>query len=140
MGIRIQYTLLGGAEKAVALKCRALGLTEYVDNVLINTWGRQGEEWNYSLQSWNLGQHPWITFHGPGDQVERYQRTLGTRIKTVRGHVRVIRAVKEKKSTISSASICVLSRMRTDEELADCECLNTIALSWDILRDDETWK
>jgi hypothetical protein len=140
MDIRIQFTLLSDAATSRPLECRALGLTDYVDNVLVNTWGRQGEENNHSLQSWNLEHPPWTALHQPGEKVERYHTTLSSRTQALRGSVRVIRAKDEKKSTISLEKVRILSIMRSDEELKEDHCLRDNVLSWELLLQDKMWQ
>lgn len=140
LGLAIQFTALRGADTCMKNGYETLrsGLAGCTDNILVNTFGRQCLQSDRS-SFWNLDQPHWRELQSLDDGVQRYQTDVASSSSAIRGQVRVIHTIKEKPSLISSASLRNLSGMSTDQELAHCDFMLDIVLSWRELQTDSVW-
>lgn len=138
VGIRIRYSLLWGSDKFPELQRPLVQADSYVDNILVYTYG-DGEPEEQCPNLWGLDRPPWSTVLDQGDDVKQYQKVLSTRHSRNRGHVRVLRALRQRRHCVSSTEIRAVSLGHTDDELAWCHLLRRMALGWDVLHSDELW-
>lgn len=143
LGFKMEFIRLRGADEQQLVgepSCRSLGLREPFLMTLVNLpHNRLGVDYSRSIVH-KTDNPPWqrLSTEEDGTAFLRFQAFL--RDETGQGLVRIIRAVEDRKISISSTKIRDLGTSDACNSPAGRDVLSRVLLSWDILQDDPTWR